>query len=117
MKEHEGKYFLFKSEFGWINAIGHNGEGYSLFMQKNYKMEDRSPIDGDEAWRLEDILERLLENGIKTVYTGRLPEEGYCGLPPEFIDDDNHGNWYHELRESDIDYLEEQKIKIITLQL
>ena len=117
MQKYEGKHFLFKSEFGWINAAGNSGDGYSLFIQKNYEMEDCSPIDGDKAWRLEDIVERLTENEIKIVHTGRLPEKGYCGLLPEFIDDDNHGNWYNELDEDDLNYLNKQKIDVVKVRL
>ncbi len=123
MQEHEGKYFLFQSEFGWLNAIGEMGNGYSLFKQVEYEMEDISPITDDTAINLEDIVTILTKNKITKVHTGNLPEKGYCGIIPEHIEHgvDSHPEgeceYYGKLDREDISHLEKAKIKTTILDL
>ncbi len=116
MKEHEGKYFLFKSEFGWINEIGNSGDGYSLFQQINSEMEGRSSINNDEGLDLEDIVKILTNNKITEVQTIDVSKKEYCGIEAEYIDEDNHGIYYREITEEDILYLRERKIKVSTIR-
>jgi hypothetical protein len=123
MQEHEGKYFLFQSEFGWLNAMEKIGNGYSLFRQVESEMKDLSPITDDTAIGLEDIVAILTKGRITEVHTGDLPEKGYCGIMPEHIEYEVNSHpegeceHYGKLDDEDISLLKKAKIKVATLGL
>ncbi len=123
MREYEGKLFVFESEFGWINASGASGLGYSLFRQRKKSMTDLSPIDFDTTHTLSSIIGRIQSQEETTVYTATLPSKGYCALLPDQIHrgEDCHPDGecesYWELDGRDIYTLKKSGIEVITLKL
>lgn len=123
MQKYEDKHFLFRSEFGWLNAIGTEGWGYTFFLQKNFTMRNLSPIENDKAFDLGAITKIISRGSIKKIHTLDLPKDGYCGIYPRTT---HRGENYHpggecedysKLNEEDILYLKQNQIETVILSL
>ncbi len=112
-----GKVYAFYVEDTYASKQGgDSGEGVELYMRRGNRLEEYQ-VNFDRNWvlKVDQVVPKLKEDGISTIYTGNIPaKEYFLGIPAE--SDPEDPMYRSTLNDHNIAKFEASEIHVVKLE-